>query len=171
MHYSTNQEKVKYGFISSRKLIIIGIGLLTLAIIFIQGQWLTTLTTFKNYISITSGSDSQMLCSENSKNSDEICQWYFLNYTPSSWEKFWFTNIEEFQNNVCERIADEKNLNKAILTVERLMELQKLGRNCTGSDKQQGDELLSKMFYRQECVNPLTNVSFQGVSISSFITT
>ncbi|CAF1122392.1 unnamed protein product [Rotaria sordida] len=169
MHYSNNQEKVKCRIISSWTLIIIGIGLLTLAMIFVQGQWLTTLTTFKNYISISSGSDSQTLCSGNSKNSDEICQWYFLNYTPSSWEKFWFTNIEEFQNNVCERIADEKNLNKAILTVERLMELQKLGRNCTGSDKQQADELLSKMFYRQECVNPLTNVSFQEAEVSQVI--
>ncbi|CAF0995667.1 unnamed protein product [Rotaria sp. Silwood1] len=145
------------------------IWLLTLAFIIVQSQWLLSLTPFKNLSLMSIGSNSRTVSSGNSKTFDKICQWYFLNYTPSSWENFWFTNIEEFQNHVCERLTDEKNLNKTALIVERLMELQKLGRNRTRSDKQQADELLSKMFYRQECVNPLTKISFQQAEVSQVI--
>ncbi|CAF2528213.1 unnamed protein product [Rotaria sp. Silwood2] len=150
-------------------LIIISIGLFILAIIFLQGEWLEALQPFKNYISMNFENNSRTTCFENSKNVDKICQWHFLNYTPSSWENIWFTNIEEFQNNVCERLADAQNLNKTALAVERLMELQKNGRNFTRSDKQPTDELLSKMFYRRECINPLTNTSFQEAEVSQVI--
>ncbi|CAF1151425.1 unnamed protein product [Rotaria sordida] len=169
MNYSMNQRKVQHRIISSKALTIIGIGFLTLAIIFVECQWLRPLESFKNHILMKCESNFRTACFGNSKKSHSICQWYFLNYTPSSWENIWFTNIEEFQNNVCERIADERNLNKTVLAVERLMELQKFGRNRTQSDKQHGDELLSKMFYRQECINPLTKVSFQEVEVSQVI--
>ncbi|CAF1443895.1 unnamed protein product [Rotaria sordida] len=169
MNYGMYQGQVQHRIISSRALIIIGIGLLTFTILFVEGRWLRALVQLKNFIPRNSENNSRTTCFGNSKKSDSICQWYFLNYTPSSWENIWFTNIEEFQNNVCGRIADAQNLNKTVLAVERLMELQKFGRNRTQSDKQHADELLSKMFYRQECINPLTKVLFQEVEVSQVI--
>ncbi|CAF1309628.1 unnamed protein product [Rotaria sordida] len=169
MNDNVNQGKIQHQVISSKALMIIGIGLLTLAIIFVECQWLRALESLKNRILMNCESSSTTACFGNAKKFESICQWYFLNYTSSSWENIWFTNIEEFQYNVCERIADAKNLNKTVLAVERLMELQKFGRNRTQSDKQHADELLSKMFYRQECINPLTKVSFQEVEVSQVI--
>ncbi|CAF4422711.1 unnamed protein product [Rotaria sp. Silwood2] len=165
----TNQKQFKHRVFSLRTLIIIGIGLSTFAIIFFQGQWSTGLESFKILILMNPENNSRTSFIGNSKHSDKICQWYFLNYTPSAWENVWFRNIEKFQNSVCEILADATNLNKTVLAVERLMELQNFGRTRTQSDKQQADELLSKMFYRQVCIDPLTKVSFQEAEVSQVI--
>ncbi|CAF1447524.1 unnamed protein product, partial [Rotaria magnacalcarata] len=102
----------------------------------------------------------------NSKNGYEKCRWYFLKYKQSEWENWWFSNIEQLQNNVCELLGDAGNVKKAVLTLERLKELQTFGRNRTRSDKQGADKLLSRMFYRLECINPLTKVVVQVAEVS-----
>ncbi|CAM4849459.1 unnamed protein product, partial [Rotaria magnacalcarata] len=105
----------------------------------------------------------------NSKKGYEKCRWYFLKYKQSEWENWWFSNIEQFQNNVCELLGDAENVKKAVLTLERLKELQTFGRNRTRSEKQGADKLLSRMFYRLECINPLTKVVVQVAEVSQVI--
>ncbi|CAF2038059.1 unnamed protein product [Rotaria magnacalcarata] len=105
----------------------------------------------------------------NSKKGYEKCRWYFLKYKQSEWENWWFSNIEQFQNNVRELLGDAENVKKAVLTLERLKELQTFGRNRTRSEKQGADKLLSRMFYRLECINPLTKVVVQVAEVSQVI--
>ncbi|CAF3207821.1 unnamed protein product [Rotaria socialis] len=166
----TAQLKVESSEISSRKLIIIiSLILFTSLVIIYQSKSPTTLEVQKNHIFIHPQSYSKANCLSVSKTSAIICQWYFLNYTPSAWETVWFTNIEQLQNSVCETLANVDNLNKTVLAVERVVELQKFGRNHIESDKQIADKLLSRMFYRQECIDPKTKVSFQGAEVSQLI--
>ena len=99
----------------------------------------------------------------------KTCRWQFLNYTPSSWENVWYNSIDVFQTNVCERLASSEYLNRTIAVVERVVELQKFGRNKTMGEKQNSDTLLSRMFYREECINPHTNIAFSSSEVSHLI--
>jgi hypothetical protein len=104
-----------------------------------------------------------------SKDSGKICQWYFLNYTPSAWEELWHNNINQFQNNVCDRLSNPEDLDKIISATQRLVELQAFGRNKTLSNNQNSDRILSRMFYRQNCFDRHTNVSFTVAEVSQLI--
>ena len=73
-----------------------------------------------------------VICSQSSRQNPSIqgeCHWYFLNYTPSSWESFWYENIKTLQENVCGNLANPEHLNKTIVLMQRLVALQKSGRN------------------------------------------
>ena len=162
-------QDIEFSRISRRILIILLVGLVIIVTILARGQNVRIFGTSQDRFIVDLARNSESNCRNYSKKIDRICQWYFLNYTPSSWEDYWFTNIEQFQNTVCETLADQGNVNKTVLAIERLMELQNFGRNRTRSDKQHGDELMSRMFYRQECINPLTNVQFQVAEVSQLI--
>ncbi|CAF0901559.1 unnamed protein product [Adineta steineri] len=142
-------------------MIIFIIGSLILTIIYVSHQGIIATEIF------TVGSSTN--CLINSKHTDQNCHWYFLNYTPSAWESSWTDNIEKLQNIVCETLANIDNLNKSVLAVERLVELQKFGRNQTESNKQSSDIFLSRMFYQQKYINPITNKSSKGVIVSQLI--
>ncbi|CAF1195906.1 unnamed protein product [Adineta ricciae] len=81
---------------------------------------------------------------------DIKCYWSFINYTSNNWENMWFDNIEMFQNNVCEQLSNDENLNKTISMIELITKLQKLGRYDT---KIHINDIFSLMFYRYECIN------------------
>ncbi|UJR17469.1 hypothetical protein I4U23_004364 [Adineta vaga] len=102
-------------------------------------------------------------------NSTMNCRRYFLNYTPSQWEEMWYKNINEYQNNVCERLSNNENLNKTIQMMQRMIELQRFGRNKTNSELQTSDNLFSRMFYREECQSPHPNISLKSVDASYLI--
>ncbi len=114
-------------------------------------------------------SKCDLYCSENYQISKEKCHWYFLNYTPSSWESMWYNNIKTFQGNVCERLSDANNVNKTILAMQRLIDLQKFGRKKTDDRKDKNDELLSKMFYRQRCIDSRTGAFSDVAEVSQLI--
>lgn len=97
------------------------------------------------------------------------CQWYFLNYTPSAWENVWLNNIEIFQNNVCETLSRSENLNKTILMTQRLIELQTFGRNRVIEETQGIDNDMSKMIYRQDCIDPRTQKTIIKAEVTHFI--
>jgi hypothetical protein len=103
------------------------------------------------------------------KDSGKTCQWYFLNYTPSSWEELWYNNISTFQNNICDRLSSPEHLDKIISATQRLIELQAFGRNKTTSDNQTSDKILSRMFYRQNCFDRRTNLSSTVAEVSQLI--
>ena len=111
----------------------------------------------------------QSYCLANYRILEGKCHWYFLNYTPSVWEKTWYDNIELFQQNVCERLSSVENLNKTILLMRRLIDLQTFGRNKTNDQENKSDELLSKMFYRQRCIDSRTNTFSDVAELSQFI--
>jgi hypothetical protein len=81
----------------------------------------------------------------------------------------WYNNIEVLQNNVCETLSNMDNMNKTVLAMRRLIELQKFGRNQTNGGEDKNDELLSKMFYRQRCIDSRTNVFFEVAEVSHLI--
>ncbi|UJR17518.1 hypothetical protein I4U23_004413 [Adineta vaga] len=106
---------------------------------------------------------------DNKENSINNCRRYFLNYTPSHWEETWYKNIAEYQNNVCERLSNTENLKETIGMMQRLIELQRFGRNKTNSEFRTSDDLFSRMFYREECHNSHSNTSLKSVDISYLI--
>jgi hypothetical protein len=97
------------------------------------------------------------------------CRWHFLNYTSSQWETFWYTNIEKIQHNVCETLSDAENLNNSMLMLQRVMELQQFGRSKRINPQERSIKLLSRMFYRQQCVDLRTNTSFLMMEASHLI--
>lgn len=104
-----------------------------------------------------------------SKDLKERCQWYFLNYTPSTWENDWYNNIETFQYNVCERLSTNEELFKTISLVQLTIELQKHGRNKATTRKQQISDILSQMFYRCEYIDTQTGTVSTVAEISHSI--
>ena len=99
----------------------------------------------------------------------EECHWYFFNYTPSAWEKSWYDNIDVLQGMVCETLANAENINRTVLSLQRLIELQTFGRNRTNSEQRINDQLLSRMFYRQRCIDPRTQVYSDVAEVSHLI--
>ncbi|CAF1399776.1 unnamed protein product [Adineta ricciae] len=97
------------------------------------------------------------------------CKRYFLNYTPSYWEDIWYNNIDEFQKNVCGRLSNADHFNKSVQMMQRLIELQRFGRNKTANADLTVDYLFSRMFYREECRNSNSNVSLRTGDISYLI--
>ena len=108
-------------------------------------------------------------CPTNHTTLEEKCHWYFLNYTPSSWESMWYNKIEVLQKNVCETLSTVDNLKNAILVMERSIELQKFGRKQMNSRYNAADELFSKMFYRQQCINSYNNTYFDVAEVAHLI--
>ena len=123
----------------------------------------------KYNLQINAKSNCDSYSSENYRTSKEKCHWYFLNYTPSSWESIWYNNIKVFQENVCERLSNEDNVDKTILAMQRIIELQKFGRNQTNDGKEKNDELLSRMFYRQRCIDSNTGDFIDVAEVSHLI--
>ncbi|CAF1197476.1 unnamed protein product [Adineta steineri] len=160
-------EKIQHFVVSHPLIVIFIIGSLILTIIHISQRAKLATVIFKVQSPTNYEDNSVKNCSIQSKYINQNCHWYFLNYTPSAWESSWANNIENLQNVVCEILADRNNLNKSALTVERLMVLQKFGRNH--SNKRSSDKLLSRMFYQKECIDPLTNVTSKGVIVSQLI--
>lgn len=126
------------------------------------------------------GEYPSLICSSNrfidgrssSKQSSSIrdeCHWYFLNYTPSTWESFWYENIKTLQEDVCVNLAKDEHLNKTIVLMQQLISLQKSGRNLSTVGQEVSSQLLSKMFYRQRCFNSQTNQFYDAGDISQFI--
>jgi hypothetical protein len=97
------------------------------------------------------------------------CHWYFFNYTPSAWESTWYNNIEVLQQNVCGTLSNAANLNKSVIAMQRIIELQKLGRNQTDGGQDKNNELLSRMFYRQRRIDPRTNAYVDMAEVSHLI--
>ncbi|CAF1355242.1 unnamed protein product [Adineta steineri] len=162
-------EKIQDFVVSHRLIVIFILGPLILTIIHISLRAKLTTVVFKVKSPTNYEDNSVKNCLIQSKYLDQNCHWYFLNYTPSAWESSWTNNIDELQKVVCETLADRNNSNKSALAVERLMELQKFGRNHSESNKQSSDVLLSRMFYQKECIDPITNVSSKGVIVSQLI--
>ncbi|CAF0855415.1 unnamed protein product [Adineta steineri] len=160
-NHSTSTQRTPHFSLSRPLMILLIIGSLILTIIYVNHQGIIATEIF------TVGSSTN--CLINSKQIDQNCHWYFLNYTPSVWESSWTDNIEKLQNIVCETLTNIDNLNKSALAVERLVELQKSGRNQTESNKQSSDIFLSRMFYQQKCINSITNISSKGVIVSQLI--
>ena len=101
---------------------------------------------------------SRPKCSENGDRLEEQCQWSFLNYTPSAWESEWYNNIQVLQHTVCETLAKVEHVNRTILALQQLIELQKGRRNQTNGEQHPSDVLFSRMFYHQECLDARTKV-------------
>ncbi|CAF3458562.1 unnamed protein product [Rotaria socialis] len=145
----------------------------TLSAIFIisvfQCSWSKASDISERCASMNSTTNFRVNFLVNSKKGNKKCRWYFLKYKQSEWENYWFSNIEQFQNNVCELLGNAYHGKKAILTLERLKELQTFGRNRTRSNKREADKLLSRMFYRMECINPHTKVLVQVAEVSQVI--
>lgn len=112
--------------------------------------------------------DGHLSSKQSLSNRDE-CHWYFLNYTPSIWESFWYENIKTLQEDVCVNLAKDEHLNKTIVLMQRLISLQKSGRNLSIVGHEESDQLLSRMFYRQRCFNSQTNQFYDAGEISQFI--
>lgn len=51
--------------------------------------------------------------------------WKFIKYVPSDWEKYWYSNIERFQYEVCSVLSRAEQINKTIDTLLRITSLQK----------------------------------------------
>ncbi|CAF4038671.1 unnamed protein product, partial [Adineta steineri] len=162
-------EKIQHFVVSHPLIVIFIIGSLILTIIQISQRAKIATVIFKVQSPTNYEDNSVKNCLIQSKYLDQNCHWYFLKYTPSAWESSWANNIENLQNVVCETLADRNNLNKSVAAVERLMELQKFGRNHSESNKQSSDVLLSRMFYQKECIDPITNVTSKGVIVSQLI--
>jgi hypothetical protein len=126
-------------------------------------------TTYKSDFFLESKSKCELYCSENEKILEEQCEWYFYNYTPSAWESIWYGNINTLQNSVCETLSTADNVNKSVLFMQRLIELQKFGRNKTNTGYSINDELLSRMFYRQRCIDSRSNTFVDVVEVSQLI--
>ena len=91
------------------------------------------------------------------------CQWKFDHYSPSSWETYWYDNISTLQSSVCPTLMQKDQLQKSIAALEYIINLQKAVSNQSSTNTMnQGNELLSKMYYRYECSD-----SFQSTRIVS----
>ncbi len=153
----------------SHRYVIISAFITVFIIIFFMYTKFTSKAGYKYNRFLQPKSKCDLYCSENYQISKEKCHWYFLNYTPSSWESMWYNNIKTFQGNVCERLSDANNVNKTILAMQRLIDLQKFGRKKTDDRKDKNDELLSKMFYRQRCIDSRTGAFSDVAEVSQLI--
>jgi hypothetical protein len=80
------------------------------------------------------------------------CSWEFLKYTPSSWETYWFSNIETLQYEVCRTLTYADQISTTIDVLRRIIQLQ----NDTftlSSQKLSVDIHFSRMHYRRTCGN------------------
>ena len=83
---------------------------------------------------------------------DPRCSWRFVKYVPSAWEKYWFSNIDQFQYEVCAVLARADQFNRSIELLRRIMFLQQTtfdGRTSQSSV----DDHLSQMHYGRTCSN------------------
>ena len=80
---------------------------------------------------------------------DDGCIWKFDHYAPSLWENHWVKNINQFQNKVCEVLAEVDELNKSISVLRRISELQQTFYNASSSSAT--DQYLSELHYHLSC--------------------
>jgi hypothetical protein len=80
---------------------------------------------------------------------DRRCVWKFDHYAPSPWEMQWQKNINEFQNKVCEILAQPEEVNKSIAVVRRITELQRTTYNASSFSA--ADQYLSELHYQLSC--------------------
>ncbi len=51
------------------------------------------------------------------------CSWEFVKYTPSSWETYWFSNIETLQYEACRTLAYTDQISKITDVLRRIIQL------------------------------------------------
>ncbi|CAF0800396.1 unnamed protein product [Adineta steineri] len=156
------------GMWSHRSMIIFVIVIVLTSLMVMYTKY-NNVESLKYDLSVETKSQCDSYCLRKEQTFKEKCHWYFVNYTPSAWESVWYNNIEQLQNNVCGTLTRTDNVNKSVLLMQRLIELQKFGRNQKNGGQHKNDEIFSRMFYRQRCIDSQTNVYSDVKEISQLI--
>ncbi|CAF1644919.1 unnamed protein product, partial [Adineta ricciae] len=162
-----SQKEPAHGTWLRRSGIILVIAFMLLSLGFVYTKF--SYNNVKYTLFVENDSQCESYYSTKGQTFEKKCHWYFVNYTPSAWERMWYDNIQELQNKVCSTLTTGHNVNKTVLLMKRLLELQKTGKSQQHDEQYVNDEVFSRMFYRQRCFNSRTKMYSDGIEVFQLI--